>query len=76
MDKGGEAPTMDRKIMQKVQQAIAENNLSRIVDAGFSERGVVVRVKGETLFKPGSRKFLPISFVFLDEVIRITEEFH
>ena len=66
---------MDQKIMQKVQQAIAENNLSRIVDAESSERGVIVRVKGGALFKPGSDKLLPVSFVFLDEVIRITEEF-
>ncbi len=69
------APTMDQKIMQKVQQAIAENNLSRIVEAESSERGVIVRVKGGALFKPGSDKLLPVSFVFLDEVIRITEEF-
>ncbi len=73
--KSEDAPTMDQKIMQKVQQAIAENNLSRIVDAESSERGVIVRVKGGALFKPGSDKLLPISFVFLDEVIRITEEF-
>lgn len=68
-------PTMDQKIMQQVQQSIAENNLSRIVEAESSERGVIVRVKGGALFKPGSDKLLPVSFVFLDEVIRITEEF-
>ena len=68
-------PTMDQQIMQKVQQSIAENNLSRIVEAESSERGVIVRVKGGALFKPGSDKLLPVSFVFLDEVIRITEEF-
>lgn len=74
-DSSEKAPTMDQKIMQKVQQAIAENNLSRIVDAESSERGVIVRVKGGALFNPGSDKLLPVSFVFLDEVIRITEEF-
>ncbi|MGB0619643.1 MAG: OmpA/MotB family protein [Myxococcota bacterium] len=75
MEKSETAPSMDQKIMQMVQQAIAENNLSRIVDAESSERGVIVRVKGGALFKPGSDKLLPVSFVFLDEVIRITEEF-
>ncbi len=70
-----QAPTMDQKIMQEVQQAIAENNLSRIVEAESSERGVIVRVKGGALFKAGSDSLLPVSFVFLDEVIRITEEF-
>lgn len=75
LDSANEAPTMDQQIMQKVQQAIAENNLSRIVDAESSERGVIVRVKGGALFKPGSDKLLPVSYVFLDEVIRITEEF-
>ena len=75
VEQSEQAPTMDQKIMQQVQQAIAENNLSRIVDAESSERGVIVRVKGGALFKPGSDKLLPVSFVFLDEVIRITEEF-
>ena len=75
LDSSKEAPTMDQQIMQQVQQAIAENNLSRIVDAESSERGVIVRVKGGALFKPGSDKLLPISYVFLDEVIRITQEF-
>ncbi|MBC8188503.1 MAG: OmpA family protein [Proteobacteria bacterium] len=54
---------------------IAENNLSRIVEAESFERGVIVRVKGGTLFKAGSDSLLPISFVFLDEVIRIAVEF-
>ncbi len=75
MDKSNDAPSMDQKIMQKVQQAISENNLSRIVEAESSERGVIVRVKGGALFKAGSDSLLPVSFVFLDEVIRITEEF-
>ncbi|MCR9097778.1 MAG: OmpA family protein [bacterium] len=75
VDSSEQAPTMDQKIMQEVQQAIAESNLSRIVEAESSERGVIVRVKGGALFKPGSDKLLPVSFVFLDEVIRITEEF-
>ena len=75
LDKAKDSPSMDQKIMQEVQQAIAENNLSRIVEAESSERGVIVRVKGGALFKPGSDSLLPVSFVFLDEVIRITEEF-
>lgn len=75
LDSQNASPTMDQKIMQEVQQAIAENNLSRIVEAESSERGVIVRVKGGALFKPGADTLLPISFVFLDEVIRITEEF-
>ena len=75
LDTKDASPSMDQKIMQEVQQAIAENNLARIVEAESSERGVIVRVKGGALFKPGSDTLLPISFVFLDEVIRITEEF-
>lgn len=75
LDQSKKAPSMDQQIMQKVQQSIAENNLSRIVEAESSERGVIVRVKGGALFKAGSDKLLPVSFVFLDEVIRITEEF-
>ena len=70
-----EAPTMDQKIVQDVQQAIAENNLARIVEAESSERGVIVRVKGGALFDPGSDKIRPAAFVFLDEIVRITEDF-
>jgi chemotaxis protein MotB len=69
------APTLDQRIMQQVQQTIAEKNLSRIVEAESSERGVIVRVKGGALFKPGSDELLPVSYVFLEEIIRLTEEF-
>lgn len=69
------SPAMDQKLMQQIQQAIAKNGLSRVVEADASERGVIVRVKGNALFKPASDQLLPISFVFLDEVIRIAAEF-
>lgn len=69
------APTLDQKIMQQVQQTIAENNLSRVVEAESSERGVIVRVKGGALFKPGSDELLAVSYVFLQEIIRLTEDF-
>jgi chemotaxis protein MotB len=75
MDQPSQAPSMDQKIMQQVQQAIAANGLSRVVEASASERGVIVRVKGNALFKPASDQLLPISFVFLDEIIRIAQEF-
>jgi chemotaxis protein MotB len=75
MDQASQAPSMDQRIMQQVQQAIAKNGLSRVVEADASERGVIVRVKGNALFTPASDQLLPISFVFLDEIIRITEEF-
>ena len=61
--------------MQQVQQAIAKKNLSRVVVADATERGIIVRVKGNALFKPASDQLLPISFVFLDEIIRVTQEF-
>lgn len=75
LESSEEAPALDRKMMQQIQQAISENNLSRIVDAESSERGVIVRVKGGALFRPGSDDLLPASFVLLDEVVRITEDF-
>lgn len=75
MDRESREPTLDQKVMQKVQQAIARNGLSRVVEADASERGVIVRVKGNALFKPASDQLLPISFVFLDEVVRIAQEF-
>lgn len=73
-DRKAQWTAMDQRIMQKVQQAIAKERLSRVVEADMSERGVVVRVKGHALFQPGSDQLLPISFVFLDELIRVAEE--
>jgi chemotaxis protein MotB len=70
-----QATTNYQAMMQKVQQSIAENNLARIIEAESSERGIIVRVKGHALFKPGSDILLPESFVFLDEIVRLTEEF-
>ncbi|MBY0398751.1 flagellar motor protein MotB [Myxococcota bacterium] len=69
------APAMDKRIMQQVQQAIARNRLSRVVEAVTTERGVVVRVRGKALFNPASDQLLPIAFVFLDEIIRIAQEY-
>ena len=74
-DRTSKGPSMDQKIMQQVQQAIARNNLTRVVVADATERGVIVRVTGNVLFKSASDQLLPISFVFLDEIIRITQEF-
>ena len=68
-------PTMDQKIMQQIQQAIARNALSRVVEAEAAERGVVLRVRGKALFKADSDQLQPVAFVFLDEIIRIAEDF-
>lgn len=65
----------DQMMMQQVQQSIAENNLERIIESESSERGIIVRVKGHALFQPGSDILLPESFVFLDEIVRLTQEF-
>ena len=70
-----QGPSVDQKIMQQVQQVIARNHLSRVVEADVGERGVIVRVTGNALFQPDSDQLLPIAFVFLDEIVRITEEF-
>ncbi len=70
-----QSPSMDQAMTQQVDQAIAENNLERIIEAESSERGIIVRVKGHALFTPGSDVLLPESFVFLDEIVRLTDEF-
>jgi chemotaxis protein MotB len=69
------SPSTDEAMMQQVEQSIAENNLSRIIESESSERGIIVRVKGHALFQPGSDVLLPESFLFLDEIVRLTEEF-
>jgi chemotaxis protein MotB len=73
--RASQGPSNDQKIMQQVQQAIARNHLSRVVEADVGERGVIIRVTANALFQSGSDQLLPISFVFLDEIIRITEAF-
>ncbi len=70
-----QAASTEQAMMQQVEQSIAENNLARIIEAESSERGIIVRVKGHALFKPGLDVLLPESFVFLDEIVRLTEEF-
>lgn len=74
-DQAGRTPSMDQKIMQQIQQAIARNALSRVVEAEAAERGVVLRVRGKALFKSDSDQLLPVAFVFLDEIIRIAQDF-
>ena len=69
------SPSMDQAMMQKVDQTIAENSLQRIIEAESSERGIIVRVKGHALFTLGSDVLLPESFIFLDDIVRLTEEF-
>jgi len=75
LDQAKQTPSIDQKMMQQIQQAISENNLARIVETESSERGVIVRVKGGALFRTGSDELLPASFILLEEVVRIAEEF-
>lgn len=74
-DRASKTPSIDQKIMQQIQQAIARNALSRVVEAEAAERGVVLRVRGKALFKSDSDQLLPVAFVFLDEIVRIAEQF-
>ncbi len=74
-EQSSEASSLDQKIMQQVQQAIAKNNLSKLVVADATERGVIVRITGNALFQPASDQLRPISFVFLDEIVRIARDF-
>ncbi len=75
MSTQNQSPSMDQAMMQQIEQSIAENNLARVIEAASSERGIIVRVKGHALFMPGSDILLPESFMFLDEIVRLTEEF-
>ncbi len=64
-----------KKMLAKINQSITENNLSRIIQAETAERGVIVRVKGQALFAAGTDNLLPESFQFLDEIVRLIQEF-
>ncbi len=70
-----QASPKDKSLVERIRQSISENNLARIVEAETAERGVIVRVKGKALFEPASDSLLPESFQFLDEIIRLAQEF-
>lgn len=64
----------DRQMLQDIERVIEGQSLENIVEAEIGERGVTLRVKGQLLFDAGSGQLRPESFVFLDEIAKLTRE--
>jgi len=59
----------------ELDAVVDDLDLGRMIEVLGTRRGLVVRVKGQLLFGPGSAQLRPESFVFLDEIGRLTRIF-
>jgi len=75
MPKRLDAPTMDQRMMAEIQRVIASQGVSKLVETEASERGIIVRLKGQMLFSAGSDELHPEAFIFLDEIANLAEGF-
>lgn len=62
-------------MMDEMQRIVGNLDLGNMVEVESVARGVVVRVKGQLLFDSGSAKLRAESFVFLDEIARLSNAF-
>lgn len=62
-------------ILKRVKATVKNNNLEGYVKVQNTGRGVVVRVKGQLLFKSGSAVLKKTAYPLLDEIIGIAEEY-
>lgn len=65
----------DAAMLANVQSIVSEAGLDETVEAELTERGVVLRVKGQLLFAPGSADLLRGSESLLDEIAEIARGF-
>ena len=66
----------NEEILSRVEESIVWNGLEDMVAADNSAQGVIVRVKGELLFAPGTDMLKSEALPLLDDIISIIEEFH
>lgn len=74
-DGHSEEPQMDLRLLKQIQRVIAEQKIEESVQADASNRGVVIRVRDQLMFKAGSDRLLPPAYVFLDEVSKLIGRF-
>lgn len=65
----------DDQMLASVQKMISDQGLDDTVDADLSERGVVLRVRGQLLFEPGSASLRPGSLHLLDDIAGVANKF-
>lgn len=70
-----EARATDRRMLREIRSVIAQQGLEQIATAELSDRGVTVRVQGRLLFESAKAELLPDSYLFLDEIARLTKGF-
>jgi chemotaxis protein MotB len=62
-------------ILNAIRQSIQDANLDGLVEAELSERGVIVRVKGQVLFDLGDATLRPDGTTILDSIGQLSETF-
>ncbi len=65
----------ENEIAGEIARTIRESGLDQIADVKSEARGVVMRVRGQLLFEPGSDRIRPESLVFLDEITQLVLRF-
>ncbi len=61
-------------LKRRIELMIANHELEKLVEAEETPRGVVVRVRGQLLFEPGSAKLLPGAYVVLREIAELVRD--
>ena len=64
----------DQSLMARIQMALKEHDLERIMQVESTTAGVVLRVPGKMLFEPGSAQLQPEAVVFLHDVASLIRE--
>lgn len=64
--------TADGEMLEEMKEAVARLQLGRMVEVLGTDRGVVIKVKGQLLFDSGSATLRAEALVFLDEIARLT----
>ena len=61
-------------LLRRVQLMVAQHELEKLVDVERTPRGVVVRVRGELVFEPGSDQLRPEAYVVLREIAELVRD--
>ena len=61
-------------LQRRIQLMIATHDLEKLVETEQTSRGVVVRVRGQLLFEPGSARLLPEAYVLLREIAELVRD--
>jgi len=61
-------------LLRRIQLMMATHELEKLVEAEQTGRGVVVRVRGQLLFDPGSARLRPEAFVVLREISELVRD--